>query len=89
MNRSSAEILALEALGWIAETGDIPDFLDRSGLEIADLRLRAGNPELLAAVLDFLLSQDSLTKSFCEARELDAGQIHLARRALPGGNGEE
>jgi hypothetical protein len=89
MNRSSAEILALEALSWIAESGAIPDFLDRSGLEIADLRLRAGNPELLAAVLDFLLSQDSLTKSFCEIRELDAGQIHLARRALPGGSGEE
>jgi hypothetical protein len=88
MNRSTAEILALEALSWIAESGSIGDFLDRSGVEVTDLRARASDPDVLAAVLDFLLSQDSLTKAFCEERGLDPNKIHLACHHLSGGKME-
>src|SRR4051812_48837371 len=61
MHRSTAETLALKGLGHLAADGEaLVRFLRVSGLEIADLRSRAGHPELLAAVLDFLLSDDKL-----------------------------
>lgn len=85
MNRSSAEILALEALAWAAESGALADFLDRSGMEIDDLKQRAKDPQVLAAVLDFLLTRDELTKAFCDWREIQANHVRVARHLLSGG----
>jgi hypothetical protein len=86
MNRHNAEILALKALNWAATApGALARFVAQSGLEPDDLRRQAGNPELLAALLDFLLSDDSLAQAFCKEEELDSRQLHLARAHLPGG----
>jgi len=59
-------------------------FLALSGLELADLRRRAGDPELLAGVLDFLLADDARLAAFCDTESLDSRQVHAARLALPG-----
>jgi len=85
MNRTSAEILALEALSWTVEAGELAGFLNSSGLEIDDLRQRAGDQELLAAMLDYLLSKDALTKAFCDAKDIAPDDLHRARHLLPGG----
>ena len=86
MQSSAAETLALKALAHIASEADtLSRFLTRSGLEPSDLRRRAADPELLAAVLDFLLSDDALTQGFAAAEGLNTMALHLARRALPGG----
>ena len=86
MNGHDAEILALRALGWAAEAeGVLSRFTARSGLKTDDLRRQAGDPELLAAVLDFVLAEDSLARAFCEQEGVDARQLHLARALLPGG----
>jgi len=85
MHSSAAETLALKALGHLAADEEyLPQFLKISGLQLDDLRRRASDPELLAAVVDFLLSDDKLCESFLNAEQLCAQQLHAARRALPG-----
>ncbi len=85
MQASAAQTLALNALTHIACDGDIlVRFLRVSGLEPDDLRQRAGDPELLAAVIDFLLSDENLCTGFLAAEGIDAKMLHAARRALPG-----
>jgi hypothetical protein len=86
MHAAAAETLALTALGWAAAQGEaLSEFLGASGLEIEDLRARAGEPQLLAGFLDFVLSRDDLVRALCDAEGLDAAALHEARRALPGG----
>jgi hypothetical protein len=86
MNPASAEILALNALGFLVNSPeDLDRFMALSGVEPAMLRVRAAEPEFLAAVMDFLLANEKLLKDFCEAESLDPRALHIARRALPGG----
>jgi hypothetical protein len=85
MRTADAETLALKALGFLArDTDALLRLLTLSGLELDDLRERAGDPELLAAVVDFLLSDDALLGRFAEEEGLRTEEIHAARRALPG-----
>ena len=85
MRPHAAETLALRALAWAAADGAaLAEFLTRSGLELDDLRARAADPELLAAFLDFVLSGDKVLRTVCAAEDLDPGDLHEARRALPG-----
>jgi len=85
MQRSAAETIALKALAHLAAEGDpLVSFLTLSGLELDDLCARAGHPELLTGVIDFLLADDSLCERFLAAEGLDPQMLHAARRALPG-----
>jgi len=86
ISRARAEVLALQALGWLAGHENLlPVFLGASGLGAEDLRSRAEDPDVLAAVLDFLLMDDAWVVAFCT----DAGEpfetLQAARAALPGG----
>ena len=87
MNRREvAETVALQALAWLVAHEDLlPVFLGSSGLDETDLRTRAGDPELLAAVLDFLLMDDAWITGFCDAQGLAYDVPMQARAALPGG----
>jgi hypothetical protein len=85
MERPDAETLALKALGWAAADGEaLDEFLRLSGLEIADLRARAADPELLAGLVDFILASDARTEAFCASENITPELLHRARRALPG-----
>ena len=78
-----AEILALEALAWLAgRPEDIGRFLNISGLEAADLRCAAGHPELLGSLLDFLLMNEPLLLDFCQDTSTTAKAMHMARHQL-------
>jgi len=88
MLRSAAETLALNALSWAAGEGALAEFLNASGLEVEDLRRRAGDSELLAAFLDFMLARETLLEAFCAAEKIYPQVLHEARRALPGANRE-
>jgi hypothetical protein len=77
--------LALKALAFLAgEEQAFGQFLSLSGLRPDELKERAGEPQLLAAVLDFLLGDDRLLLDFAQAEGVGAKTIHEARRALPG-----
>jgi hypothetical protein len=54
-----AEILALQALGWIlADSGRAQRLLDMTGLTPDALRAGAGDPVVLGAVLGFLAAHE-------------------------------
>ena len=85
MNQESAEILAIGALGFLAEDPErLGRFLALSGLGPKDLRDRAQDPAFLGGVLDHLLSDESLLFLFAESQGIDATLPAKARRQLPG-----
>ena len=83
MTPERAEILALEALGWLAaRPDDLQGFLNLSGTDVAGLRAGAGTAEMNAAIMDFLLGDEPLLLRFCEDAGIDPRQIQSARHAL-------
>jgi hypothetical protein len=83
MNPEKAEILALEALAWLAgQPEGIARFLTVSGLEAADLRRAAGDRDLLGALLDFLLTNEPLLLEFCQSASISTSAVHQARFRL-------
>lgn len=85
MHPIEAETLALKALSYLAHSPeDLDRFVTLSGVAPADLRARADDPEILAAVLDFVLTDDGRVTGFCEDAGIDPRELHAARRALPG-----
>jgi hypothetical protein len=77
------ELLAVKALGFLAETPDaLTRFLNSTGATPSDLRDLAEDPHFLGAVLDFLLSDDELVRHFCTSESIDAQAVHRARRRL-------
>ena len=85
MTPEKAEILALEALGWLAAEPDaIGRLMEQSGTDAPSLRQSAGTPEMAVAVLDFLLADDALLLRFCDHADVTPRDIHLARHRLGG-----
>lgn len=86
MQPEAAQVLAIQALGWIAADDEIfPLFLGATGASIGDLRARAADADFLAAVLDFLLQDDRWVVAFCDAGGHAYTAPQAARAALPGG----
>lgn len=86
MGRDEAEALALEALGWLASEDDLLGvFMGSAGLSVDDLKARATDAELLAAVLDFLVMDDAWVRAFSDATGHGPEAAMRARAALPGG----
>jgi hypothetical protein len=86
MTPDAAETLGLKALGWLVNSpDDLGRFLNASGCGTEELRTRASDPVFLAAVLEFLLSDDSLLGTFCEACSADHKHVHMAAHVLEGG----
>jgi Protein of unknown function (DUF3572) len=83
MTAPDAELLALDALTFLAGSpDDLGRFVALSGAAPADIRTRAGDPEFLAGVLDFVLGDDELAARFCRSHSIDARMLHLARSRL-------
>lgn len=86
MQQESAQVLALQALAWIAADDEIfPVFLNATGASLADLRNRAGDLEFLGAILDFLMVDDRWVVAFCDQHALPYTAPQSARATLPGG----
>ena len=78
-----ASAIGLDAVAFLAGRQDhFERFLAVSGLDASTLRARLADRELLGAVLDFLLTDDTLVLDFCRERELETRDIHIARRIL-------
>jgi hypothetical protein len=78
-----AEILALQALGWLA--GDetrLSRFLALSGLDPATLRAVADTRDTARAVMDFLLSDEDLLLDFCEIAQIRPQDFPAYRNRL-------
>lgn len=84
--RDSAETIALQALGWVLGPSDLAEvFLGASGIAPQELRRRPDAPEVLAAVLDFVLMDDAWVMAFSAEAGLPPEAVARARAALPGG----
>lgn len=84
--QEGAELLALQALGWIAADRDLAErFLAAAGASAEEMRDRAGDPEFLGFVLDFLLSDEEALLAFAREAGIPPDLPLRARTALPGG----
>lgn len=86
LKQEAAEIVAVQALGWIAGDEDtLMAFLNTSGANASDLKTRTDDPEFLISVLDFLMMDDAWVTGFCDAYAYSYERPFEARQSLPGG----
>lgn len=86
MNQKQAELRALGVLEWLVGNEELfPVFLSATGASESDLRIRAGEPEFLGSVLDFLMLDDAWVMAYCDPGGLAYETPMRARQALPGG----
>jgi hypothetical protein len=86
MTSDRAEIVALNALGWLASADLLDAFQGATGADRDQIRAAAGDPVFLAAVLDFVMNSDDWVQSVCADQRLSHEQFLAARAALPGGD---
>ncbi len=83
LTRARAETIALNGLAFLAAQPDeIERFLRNTGLDAAELRLRATDPDVLRAVLEYILAGDATTTGFCAEQNLAPRALHGASRML-------
>jgi hypothetical protein len=87
MKQDMAETRALGVLGWLLGQDELlPVFLGAGGVTEADLRRRAGEPEFLASVIDFVLLDDAWVIDCATALGWPPETVPDIRAALPGGD---
>jgi hypothetical protein len=83
--RQAAEMLAIQALAFIAEEPErLGAFLNATGLSVERLRESATAPGFLAGVLEHMLGDESLLLAFADAAAIDPADVARARQALGG-----
>lgn len=86
MTQAQAEYLAAQVLGWLATQPDrIGAFMAAGGMDPAALRAQIGEPGLMLAVLEFLLSDEAMLLECCAALQIAPEEPGAALAALPGG----
>lgn len=87
MNKTTAEVIAAQGLGWLVGEDDLlMTFAGATGADVVNLRAVADQPEFLASVLDFILMDDGFIQRFCESANLPYEAPMQARQFLPGGD---
>ena len=80
-----AEEIAAKALVFLSQDRRaFEGFLAVTGLDVSKIGSLADDPQFLAGVLDFSLSQENLVAGFCDTMEIDPELPRAARRCLPG-----
>ncbi|WP_417249944.1 DUF3572 domain-containing protein [Celeribacter sp.] len=86
MNEATAQTIALNVLTWLAGDDDLfAIFMGSSGMSAQELAQRAGEAEVLAAVLDFVTMDDAWVLRWAEETGGAPTAPMEARMALPGG----
>lgn len=82
-NVDGATTLALRALAHIVGDPDLgPRFLDLTGLDVETLRSRAGEPDILTAVLGFLEAHEPSLIDTASALGVPPAALTAAHRTL-------
>ncbi len=82
-NAPDGATLALSALAWtLADQPRAERLLALTGLDSAELRARAGDPALLAAVLGFLESHEPDLTACADALDVPPEALVTARKEL-------
>ena len=86
MTPQEAEIYALKVTNWLISNQDLLDIFMRStGVSEATIKSDFHDGVFLAAILDFLLLDDTWVIAACHAMQLEPDAMHTARLMLPGG----
>jgi hypothetical protein len=81
--RETAEILAIQALAFIAEEPErLNLFLSTTGIPPSEIRTAAREPGFLAGVLEHMLADESLLIAFADSAGIDPAAVAQARSAL-------
>lgn len=84
-SQQAAEIMALTALTWVLGQDELVGaFLNATGTTPQDLGALTQTPLFQAAILDFLMEDDTRIMAFCDAQSLPYTSVQTARAALPG-----
>ena len=84
----TANEIAIRALTFMTSDASILSrFLDVTGWTPATLASPGSRSAILAASLDYLMSEEDLLLTFAANSGLDPGEVALAHRALQSGNG--
>ena len=90
ITQPEAQMLAVSALAYIAaDDAKLERFLGLTGLNPSNLRGIAGRPEFLGAVLEHLLSDETLLLAFCASGPHDPLTVMQASRHFSGAPPEE
>jgi hypothetical protein len=82
---AEAEVIALKCLAFLVEDEvRLGRFMRVSGITPGDFQAGAHQPDFLAGVLDYLLSDEKLLLAFIGSHDLEPEVPALARRLLPG-----
>ena len=86
--REAAEMLAIQALAFIAEEPErMAAFVSVTGVEADAIRDAARSPDFLVGVLEHMLGDESLLIAFADSAGIDPAGLARARNAL-GRSGE-
>jgi hypothetical protein len=81
--RETAEMLAIQALGFLAgEPERLAGFLAATGLTPDRIRAAAKEPAFLAAVLEHILADESLLNAFTDSAGVDPALVAKVQRTL-------
>ena len=82
---SEAEILALHVVAFITQRDNVlQQLIVQTGMTPSTLRERTNDPEFLAGVVDFILSNEQLLLEFCKFKKLAPTRLVRIRQKLPG-----
>ena len=85
LSKSRAQQLAVEALVFIASDDELAsEMLAASGVQPADLRIVATNPEFGIFLLDFILQDDRRVLDFARTQPVEPESVLHAREILSG-----
>jgi hypothetical protein len=85
--REAAEMLAIQALAFIAEEPErLNGFIAASGIALAQIRQAASEPGFLAGVLEHMLGNENLLLAFAQSSGIDPSEVARGASVL-GGHG--
>ena len=81
--RQTAEMLAVQALAFIAEDDTrLSGFIASTGVAVQSIRDAAREPNFLAGVLEHILAEENLLIAFADSAGINPTEVARARQAL-------
>ena len=86
MTPEAAQVVAIQALGWLVGNNELlPVFMESTGINAEDLKASLEDTSLLVSLMDFILMEDQWVLDFCDVSGFDPHKLQSVRHALPGG----
>jgi len=85
INRDDAETIALQALAYLADDPQrLTRFLALTGTDAGELRTQVNSSDFQVAILDYMMSDESLLLTFCQESGIDPTVFASAHALLSG-----